>query len=101
MTSPLAQEQERLRRMAEQELITARRARQDIIYAAWSTSQERAQANATWYTTIRKAASDGILTPAQIQQAAILSRQRYHQSVRRPKDAGPNPTEVHLPETDV
>lgn len=102
MTSPLAKEQERLRQMAAQALRTARTARSDILYSPYATAQDRVQANETWYAVIRQAAEDRILTPAQIQQAAIVSRQRYYQIVSGPrKPAGPKPTDVHLPETDV
>jgi hypothetical protein len=101
-TPSLAEEQHRLRLKAEQELRTARQARADVIYSLWATPQDREQANATWYATIRRAASDGVLTPGQIQTAAILSRQRYHQIVRNPKvSATPKPTEVQLPKEDV
>lgn len=102
MTSPLAKEQERLRQMALQELRTARQARADILFNPFSKPADHAAANQRWYATIRKAASDQILTPGQIQEAAILSRQRYHQIVRSPKgSATPAPTEAQLPPTDT
>jgi hypothetical protein len=98
MTNTLAQEQERLRQMAAQELRTARQVRADIIYNPYANSADRAKANQVWYQAIRKAASDQILTPREIQETAILSRQRYHQIVG-PRT--PAPTQVQLPETDV
>jgi hypothetical protein len=97
-TPSLAQEQERLRQMAAQELRTARSARSDVLYNPFSNQADRAQANQVWYQAIRKAASDQILTPREIQTTAILSRQRYHQIVR---SLAPAPTQVQLPETDV
>lgn len=100
-TPSLAQEQERLRQLAAQELRTARSARSDILFHPAANAQDKAQANAAWYATIRKAAQDGILTPTQIQQAAILSRQRYHQITRVPPPAAPRPTTVQLPPTDA
>jgi hypothetical protein len=87
MTSSLAKEQERLRRMAEQELRTARQARSDVLFHPDANAQDKAVANAVWYATIRKAARDGVLTPIQIQETALLSRQRYHQIVHVPPRA--------------
>ncbi len=102
MTSSLAQEQEQLRLKAAQELRTAREARASIIFSEFCTSSDRAQANADWYQAVRKAARDGVLTPAQIQQAADLSRQRYHQITHTPSATPSPPTStIQLPAEDV
>lgn len=90
-----------------EELRLARQHRNDVLYSPLTTPVQRAQAHADFYATIRAAATDPrpeALSPAEIQSAAILSRQRYHQIVRASaqQGGGPSaPTEARLPETDV
>lgn len=95
-SSPIGQQAENLRKEARAHLQNARSNLDHLVSTGHVSPQDRAN----WYATVQQAARDNVLTPAQIQEAARLSRQRYWQITRAPLP-GPKPTEAQLPKEDL